>query len=72
MSPDEENKFWSEAIGISRTQFNKSYVKATRFSAFNYRPGFGHGTCNVYIGNAILAKKVKMGLRVLEDYFSGA
>ncbi len=69
MDIEEETKFWVAHTGIRREQFSKPYIKDSNKSGITYKTGFGHGTCNVYIGNAILAKRVLMGLKGLEDSF---
>lgn len=66
-----ELNYWAKAIGISKTQFRKPYIKESKFSALSYKPGFGHGTCNVIIYDAMLGKKIMMGLKVLKDFFTG-
>lgn len=69
MDIEEETEFWIKHIGVQREQFSKPYIKDSNKSGITYKTGFGHGTCNVYIGSAILAKKVLMGLKVLENSF---
>ncbi|QQG42564.1 MAG: helix-turn-helix domain-containing protein [Candidatus Giovannonibacteria bacterium] len=65
-----EIKFWSEELKIPFSQFTKPYIKKTKRSSLTYKGGFGHGTCNVIIGDAKLAKRIFMGLEVIRDYFS--
>lgn len=69
MDIEKEINFWVKQTGIPRKQFMKTYIKNSNKSAITYKTGFNHGTCNVYAGNAILAKKVLMGLKVIEDRF---
>ena len=69
MNFDKEAIFWEKQTGIPKMRFMKTYVKDSNKSSITYKNGFGHGTCNIYIGNAILTKKVLMGLKVLEDSF---
>ena len=71
MDPEKEMGIWSKLLNIPRSQFRKPYIKASKFTSLTYRPGFGHGTCNIGTGSAIVAKKVMMGLKVIEEYFSG-
>lgn len=67
---DKETKFWSKELGILLSQFKKPYIKKTLYRSITYKRGFGHGTCNVIIGDASLAKRIFMGLQVVRDYFS--
>lgn len=69
MNFDKEAIFWEKQTGITKARFMKPYIKDSNKSAITYKNGFGHGTCNIYIGNAILARKVLMGLKVLEDSY---
>ncbi|MBI4119727.1 MAG: helix-turn-helix domain-containing protein [Parcubacteria group bacterium] len=71
MNIKQEISYWSKTLSIPLTQFNKPYIKKSRFSSLSYKNGFGHGTCNVTVRNATLSKKILMGLRVLEDFFMG-
>jgi len=71
MDAKQELLFWSKALGISLLQFKKPYVKSTSRSSITYKNGFGHGTCQINIGGAKIAKRVLMGLKVLSDRFMG-
>lgn len=65
-----EIAFWSQAIGIPEMQFGKPYVKISKRADITYKTGsFGHGTCNVIVSDARLARRIFMGLRVFEEYF---
>ena len=66
-----ETNYWAKTLGISRTQFKKPYIKESKFSSLSYKRGFGHGTCNVLVYDAMLGKKIMMGLKVLSDFFIG-
>ena len=70
MNIKKEISFWSKILHISKSQFKKPYVKTSFLSSLTYKSGFGHGTCNVIIGDAILAKRIFMGLQVVRDYFN--
>lgn len=71
MSVATETKFWSKKLKISQKQFRSPYIKNSRLENLSYKRGYGHGTCNILVGNAILARKVLMGLKAIEDYFTG-
>lgn len=66
MNIDEETKFWSEELDINRRQFTKPYIKDSNKASITYKNGFGHGTCNIMVANAMLAKRVLMGIRAIE------
>lgn len=69
MDINKEISFWSKTLNIKKSSFTKPYVKNSTKSSLTYKTGFGHGTCNVRIANAILCKKVLMGLRAIENNF---
>jgi hypothetical protein len=62
--------FWTKELKIKKSQFAKPYIKNSNKSGLTYKNGFGHGTCNAAVCNSILAKKILMGLKVIEDYFN--
>lgn len=69
MNINKEINYWSEILDIKKSNFGKSYIKDSTKSFLTYKNGFTHGTCNVRIANAILCKKVLMGLKAIEDSF---
>jgi hypothetical protein len=66
-----ETNYWAKILGLSKLQFKKPYIKESKFSSLSYRRGFGHGTCNVIVYDAMLGKKIMMGLKALSDFFIG-
>lgn len=69
MNISKEIKFWSELLNFPISQFNKPYIKKTFAKDINHKGGFGHGTCNVSIGNARLTEKILMGLKSITNYY---
>lgn len=69
MDVDREALFWSHSLKIPLSQFKNPYIKKSNREGITYKVGFGHGTCNLIVGNATLNKKVIMGLKVIRDYF---
>lgn len=61
--------FWSKTLLISKNQFRKSYIKSSNKKAITFRPNYGHGTCNVIVGDAILNRKIMANLKIIEDKF---
>lgn len=70
MNIEKEIIFWRKALKITKSQFIKPYIKNSNKSDLTYKNGFGHGTCNAAIANAIVSRKVLMGLKIIEDYFN--
>lgn len=70
MNIEKEIQFWSKTLNIPNQQFNKPYIKKTSLNTINHKGGFGHGTCNVKIGDARLTEKILMGLKSISDYYS--
>jgi transcriptional regulator with XRE-family HTH domain len=64
-----ETKYWSNTLRVPINQFRRPYIKDTTLKSLTYKGGFGHGTCNVIVGNATIHKMVLMGLKVLRDHF---
>jgi len=70
MNIKKEIKFWSTTLDIPFDQFTKPYIKETSTTRINHKGGFGHGTCNVGIGDARLSEKILMALEAISDKFS--
>jgi hypothetical protein len=69
MDIKKETNFWSKKINISKKQFKNPYIKQTNFKAINYKRSFGHGTCNVQIGDARLCEKILMAIKAVSDKY---
>jgi len=70
MDIKKEIEFWSKTTGISEKQFIKPYIKESSLKAINHKGGFGHGTCNVKIGNVALYEKILMAIKTIADKYS--
>jgi len=64
MDVHKEISFWSDALGISRKQFVKPYIKSTSYTRINYKGQIGHGTCYAYVSDARLCEQVLAGIRI--------
>ncbi|MFZ2390247.1 MAG: helix-turn-helix domain-containing protein [Minisyncoccales bacterium] len=64
-----EIDFWSKTLKLDKQQFIKPHIKVNLFSKINHRGGFGHGTCNLGIGDARLSERVLMALKSIGDYY---
>ncbi len=62
--------FWSKTLNIPLSQFTRPYIKKTSSIRINHKGGFGHGTCNIRIGNARLAEKIHMAIKVIFDKYN--
>lgn len=71
MDVEKETNYWTKTLKISKNQFKKAYIKDSKFSSLSYKRGFGHGTCNVLVYDAMLGKKMMMSLKVVSDFFMG-
>lgn len=71
MNVQKEIIFWSEQLGVEKTQFTRSYIKDSRLSGLTYKNGFGHGTCNIYVGDAALMRYILMGMRYIVSVLTG-
>ena len=71
MDAQKETEVWAKTLDVPISRFRRPYFKTSKFSSLTYKRGFGHGTCNVFVRNAILARRVMMGLKVIENYFMG-
>ena len=69
MDIDKEMQFWSEALRIPLSQFRLPYIKKTSSERINHKGGFGHGTCQAYIGDARLSEKILMGIKAISDKY---
>lgn len=70
MDIKKEIRFWLKALNIPKKQFNKPYIKKSSRKAINHKGGFGHGTCNVNLGNARLSEKTLMAIKTVSDRYN--
>jgi len=68
MDINKEIEFWSQNLDIHKDQFTKPYIKKSRLADINHKGGFGHGTCDLNIGDARLTEKILMSIKVISDY----
>jgi hypothetical protein len=73
MNIEEETSFWEETLKLSKTQFQKPYIKETfQNKRKNYKGRFGHGTCVLSLTDVTLYEKVMMGIKYLGDLYGGS
>ncbi|GMX58934.1 MAG: hypothetical protein MCSN_5880 [Candidatus Microsyncoccus archaeolyticus] len=69
MNISEEIIFWSKELKISEIQFIRPYIKQNSIKRINHKGSFGHGTCNLVLGDARLSERVFMGIKAIKDYY---
>jgi predicted transcriptional regulator len=69
MDVSTEINFWSAELDIPNSQFTKPYIKSSLSKRINHRGGFGHGTCNLTLGDARLSERVKAGLQAVREHY---
>lgn len=70
MDINKEIRFWSEDLQIPFSQFTRPYVKKTSSQRINHKGSFGHGTCNLGIGDARLSEKILMAIKSMSDKYA--
>lgn len=63
-----EHGYWSQALDIPLNQFRKPYIKQSMRIGISEKGGFGHGTCDLTVHNAVLKKRIMMGIKVISDF----
>jgi len=69
MNAQLELNYWSKALDLPLTNFNKPYIKESKRTNINHK-GFGHGTCGVMINNTRIKEKVMMSIKVIKAMYS--
>jgi len=69
MDINKEIVYWSRILSVPKSQFAKPYIKKTSINRINHKGSFNHGTCNIILDNARLSENVKMGIKVISDYY---
>ncbi len=67
MDVQKETEYWSKALHIPKSQFRNPYIKSSALSGLTYKNGFGHGTCNVILGDIALWEYIMMALKYVKD-----
>jgi hypothetical protein len=68
MDSGTEHGYWSKLLEIPLTQFRKPYIKQSMRASIKEKGGFGHGTCDLTVYNAVLKKRIMMGIKVISDF----
>ena len=68
MDIDKEISHWSNELSLDKSQFRKPYVKSSRKSDLTYKGQFGHGTCNLYLGDVKIKEEILMGMKLLAEF----
>lgn len=67
MDREQEISYWMEELDLPRENFKNPYFKKSSSERINYKGGFGHGTCNVRLGDVRLFEKIMMSIKLIED-----
>jgi hypothetical protein len=67
MDVQKETAFWSDILSISVSQFRNPYIKSSTLSGITYKTGYGHGTCNVFLGDIALWEYIMMALKYIKE-----
>ena len=70
MDISQEIRYWSKELDVSMHQFRNPYIKESSLIDITYRNGFGHGTCNVRLGNQVFTDYVLMGIRYIREQYN--
>ena len=68
MEIHKETRYWSDMLKIPVKQFAKPYIKTSKLNSLSYKRGFGHGTCNIFLYDAMLGKKIAMSIKAIADH----
>lgn len=63
-------RFWSDATGIPKENFNKSYIKSSKVTEKTYKGMFGNGTCVVAYHDRDVHEYVLQGIKYLRTKYS--
>ena len=69
MDSKKEISYWSNALKIPKSNFCKPYIKKTSSEFINHKGTFGHGTCNLRIGNSRLSERIFMDLQIIANEY---
>lgn len=68
MNVDSEVQFWQRVTGIPLSQFRKPETKLTLSSGIT-RKGYGHGTCDVIVGDRDFTERILAVIKVLQEKY---
>ncbi|HEX8931789.1 MAG TPA: hypothetical protein VF810_01390 [Patescibacteria group bacterium] len=69
MVVEEEIRFWRQTLSLPEKQFAKPYIKKSKRADLDEK-GYGHGTCNLIVGNTIIKEKILMSIKAIADFYS--
>jgi transposase-like protein len=68
MEINDSLNYWSNTLGIQRSQFIKPYIKKSLRLSIDQK-GFGHGTCGLYIYDIAVKTKIRASLKIIADNY---
>lgn len=66
MDLKKELSYWADVLNLKKSQFKNPYVKQSKQAGLTYH-SFGHGTCNIMVGDVTLFEKIMAGIKVVKD-----
>jgi hypothetical protein len=69
MDIKKEQEYWSKITTIPIEHFYRPYIKHSLAKNITHKGTFGHGTCNVKINGADLARTVLASIKAMEDKY---
>lgn len=67
MDENKEINFWNKILNLPKKNFRKPYIKKSTLSAINHK-GYGHGTCNLTVGNVRLKESIELSIKAILDF----
>ena len=67
MNIQKERHFWLKELKLSKQQFNKEYVKNSKFSEITYKKNFNHGTCNISYSGQEFQDYILQGIEYVKN-----
>lgn len=69
MDIEEETNYWSQEIGMKRSQFKRPYIKNSLRSDIDQK-GFGHGTCGLWAFKTEIKQEILMAIQAISDNYA--
>ncbi|MBU3968930.1 helix-turn-helix domain-containing protein [Patescibacteria group bacterium] len=67
MNIGKETSFWVKELNLSKQQFNKAYIKNSKFSDITYKKNFNHGTCNISYSGQEFQDYILQGIEYVKN-----
>lgn len=71
MDIKKELEFWSKKLDIPHSQFFNPYIKKSSINSISHINCYTHGTCNISVNNANIARRVLASLEAAKSILPG-